>query len=291
MPMIVDPDAPLVVPPVVVTSPDGWLSAAVDETWAGVFLAVDYAAGTPLTDAADVLQVRITRTDPDGSLVPVRSADLAWAIAGVGTAYCHEAPLGVAVIYTATPFYADGTTGPTSSLSVTVPAPAAPADAWIKSVDDPSLSARVTITSWPTLTWSSRIEAADIEGSSYPVTSQGSYAAAGSDISIDAEGAQIQILETLLTTPGVRLIQTDPSYRRADQFVLFADPAQGLDDVPTGARTYTASVTQVARPDTAGQPLRIPSWSWDLLAARYATWDAFAASYSTWASAAVDGVL
>jgi hypothetical protein len=103
MPMIVDPLAPHVTPPEVVTSPDEWLRASIDTTWAGVVLGVDYTAGTPLADVADVMHVRIVRTDPGAAApVPVRSADTAWAVEGVGAAYDHEAPLGVGVVYTAT---------------------------------------------------------------------------------------------------------------------------------------------------------------------------------------------
>ncbi|RIH58469.1 hypothetical protein D3C59_34900 [Streptomyces sp. SHP22-7] len=49
---------------------------------------------------------------------PVR--DLAWAVGGVGQAYDHEAPLGVPVVYTATPQYQDGTWGAPTALGITV---------------------------------------------------------------------------------------------------------------------------------------------------------------------------
>lgn len=291
MPMIVDPDAPHITPPTPAVSPDGWLTASVDATYAGVILGVDYTAATPYEDAVDVRKVRIMRTDPGVPAVPVRSADLAWAIEGVGAAYDGEAPLGVAVVYTATPVLADGSTGPSSSLSVTVPEPDQPADVWIKSLDEPALSARVTVTSWPQLQWDSRIDTADVAGSPYAATSQDVYAAAASDISIDAEGSQIELVRRLLTTPGVRLIQTRGGYRRPDQFVLFATPAEGLDATPDGARTFTASVRQVARPDTAGQPMRLPGWSWDIVADQYASYDAVAATFANYQQLATNGVL
>jgi hypothetical protein len=292
MPMIVDLSAPPVTSPVTVVSPDGWFQAAVDPVYAGVVLAVDYTASTPLAGAANVRKVRIRRQDPGSpATLPVRSGNAAWAIGGVGTAYDHEAPLGVAVVYTAVPEYADGTTGPTSSVSVTVPAPEPPVDVWIKSVDEPTLSALVTVTSWPALQWEGRIESAQVEGSRYPTASQSVYNASSSEITIDAEGEEIEVLERLLTTPGVRLIQTLPGYRRPDQFVLFTGVTQAVDTTPDGARTYTASVLEVARPATEGQPLRVPGWSWDVVAGEFASWDAFEASYPSWASASVDGAL
>ncbi|MFJ8755688.1 hypothetical protein [Streptomyces cyaneofuscatus] len=288
MPMIVDPGAPMVEVPARVTSPDGYLAAVVDEQWAGVVLA--YNAATP--GAADIRRVRIVRQDPGGRpAVPVRSADPAWAIGGVGTAYDDEAPLGVAVVYTATAVYANGSTGPTSALAVTVPAPpSGPRDVWIKSLDDPGMSVQATVTSWPDLTWEARIDSAAVQGSAYPVTSQDVYAAAGSTITIDAEGEQIEALLQLLVTPGVRLIQTRPDYHRPDQYVLLSDVQQAMDSTPTEARSYQATVMQVGRPGTAGQPMRMPGWSYDRLAGRFATSDAAVSSYSSWASLSTDGV-
>ncbi|MGW2090369.1 hypothetical protein [Streptomyces sp. NPDC001880] len=293
MPMIVDPDAPLITPPERVTSPDGYFAAVMDEPWAGVVLSYNGTTPPALPDASAVRKVRIVRQDPGAtSPVPVRSADPAWAIGGVGTAYDHEAPLGVAVVYTATPVYEDGSTGPASSLAVTAPAPTSwSRDVWIKSLDEPGLSALVTVRSWPDLTWSARIDSAAVEGSAYPVASQDVYAAAESSIVIDAEGPQIEALERLLVTPGVRLIQTRPDYHRPDQYVLLSDVQQVMDSIPTQSRSYQAALTQVDRPDTTGQPMRIPGWSWDLLAERFATWDSVAASYSSWASLSTNGIL
>lgn len=259
--------------------------------WDGTANASTSRRVTTTVSPETIRKVRIVRSDPDGVQRLVRSADTAWAIEGVGAAYDHEAPLGVAVVYTSTAIRADGTSGPVSSLSVTVPEPDAPADVWIKSLDEPGLSARVTVTSWPQLQWASRIDTADVAGSPYAATSQDVYAAAASDISIDAEGSQIEMLRRLLTTPGVRLIQTRGTARRPDQFVLFGDPAEAVDTTPDGARTFTASVREVARPDTAGQPMRMPGWSYDILADTYASYDAVAATFSSYQQLATNGVL
>jgi hypothetical protein len=290
--MIVLPGAPPVVPPSPAVSADGWLTAVLDPAWAGVTLGVNYTAGTALGRAADVRQVTITRQDPGGATpVTVRSADPAWAIEGVGVAYDQEAPLGVAVTYSAVPLYADGTTGPVSSVSVTLAAPTPPADVWIKSVDTPGLSVRVTVTSWPQLSWSARIDQSSVMGSAYPVAAQDVYSAAASDIILDADGAAIEQLRTLLTTPGVYLLQTGPGAHRPDRYCMFSDPAEAIDTTPDGTRTFTASLIEVDRPDTAGQPLRLPDWSWDILAGRYATYDAADAAYSSYAALATNGAV
>jgi hypothetical protein len=292
MPMIVDPDAPPITPPETVTSPDSWLTAVVDTTWAGVVLAVDYNAGTPLADVEDVRRVLITRQDPGASApVPVRGANLAWALEGTGQAYDHEAPLGVGVTYIARPQFVDGSWGPESSLGIQVPAPPPVADVWLKSLDLPGTSARVTVTAWPQLAWSARIDQAVVAGSPYPAAGQDVYGAAASDITLDAEGDAIETVRTLLTTPGVRLIQTQPDYYRPDMYVLLSDPGESVDGGPDGSRTFTAGVVQVERPDTAGQSMRMPEWSYDVLAGAYASYDAAEAAYSTFTSLATNGIV
>lgn len=290
MPMIVYPSAPPVTMPSPAVSLDGWLTATLDTTYAGIVLDVDYTAGTPLTDAADVRKVRITRLDPGGVPSVVRSADQAWAVGGVGVAYDHEAPLGVAVAYQAVPEFADGTTGPTSSVSVALADPVAPLDVWIKSIDTPGMSTLVTVTAWPQLQWAARVDRADVMGSRYPGTAQDVYGASTSEISIDAVGDAIETVRELLTTPGLRLLQTRSDYHRPDLYAVFGDVTEGIQATPTGGRTFTAGITEVERPDTAGQPLRMPDWSYDAVAGAYATYDAVEAAYSSFASLATNGV-
>ncbi|MFJ2629652.1 hypothetical protein ACIO6T_41435 [Streptomyces sp. NPDC087532] len=297
MPLIVDPSAPLVEPPARVTSPDRWLAGVVQPEWAGVVLAVDYRAGTPLPAASQVRRVRITRTDPGAAgPVPVRSADPAWALGGVGTAYDHEAPLGVPVVYTAVPVYEDGTTGPSSSLAVTVPAPVPGQvrDLWLKSLDQPSLSLRAMIVGRPEPTSTGRQDTADIPGSPYRVVAFDEHAAETYTVTVDVPPEQVDQVRALLRS-GVLLAQTRPGY------VVMPDayhvPADITGPTPTGrlgasgGYQFTWTVEPVDRPATADAPMRMPGWSWDEVARRFATWDAVAASYSSWASLSTNGVL
>lgn len=295
MPMIVDPAAPHLTPPVRTTSPDGWLAAIVDPLWAGVVLAVDYTAGTPLADAADVMRVRIVRQDPaPAAPAAVRSADTAWAIEGVGTAYDAEAPLGVAVVYTATAIYADGSSGPTSSLAVTVPAPepGEDRDLWIKSLDEPGLSLRAMLVDWSGATAAGRQDTADVAGSPYKVVAYDEHAAEVQQIVIDVPPAEVDRVRQLLRS-GVLLAQARPGYLFADAFHV---PADISGPTPTGklgssgGYRFGWTIEPIERPDPAGQAMRLPGWSWDELASRFASWDAAAASYSSWAALSTDGV-
>lgn len=295
MPMIVDPAAPHVTPPARIVSPDGYLAAVVDEQWAGVVLSVDYTAGsTPLPDADEVLQVRITRADPRAAPVPVRSGDPAWAIEGVGTAYDHEAPLGVAVIYTATAVYVDGSTGPSSSLAVTVPAPEPgdERDLWLKSVDDPSLSMRVMVVDWPGPTSAGRQNATDVAGSPYRALAWDEHGAETMPIVVDVPPEDVDRMRELLRS-GVLLAQARPGYLFPDAFHV---PAEITGPTPTGrlgsseGYRFGWTIEPIARPATAGQPMMMPGWSYDKVAAQFTTYDAVEASYASYASLSTDGV-
>jgi hypothetical protein len=243
---------------------------------------------------ADVLKVRITRTDPGAVPVPVRSGETAWAVEGVGTAYDGEAPLGVGVVYTATAIYADGSTGPSSSLAVTVPAPEPgdDRDLWIKSLDEPALSMRAMLVDWSGATAAGRQDSADVAGSPYRAVAYDEHAAESVQIVVDVAPEDVDRMRALLRS-GVLLAQARPAYLFPDSFHV---PGDITGPTPTGKLGSTEgyrfgwTIDPVERPDATGQPMRLPGWSWDVVADRFATWDALAASYPSWASLSTNGV-
>ncbi|MFE9920471.1 hypothetical protein ACFYQA_02455 [Streptomyces sp. NPDC005774] len=296
MPMIVDPSAPQISLPTTVTSPDGWLTAVVDDQWAGVYLGVDYPGGAvPLPGAGQVVRTLITRQDPGGGVpVPVRSADLAWALDGVGQGYDHEAPLGVAVAYTARPQYADGSWGPSSSLGLVVPAPA-PAqtkDLWLKSLEEPGLSMRVMYGPAQGTSSAARQEVADRTGSPYTAVAYDTAAAPSEAVQVDVLSQDIERFRELIRS-GVLLAQVRPGYRILDRFFVPGEvgekPTGKLG--ATGGYTVTFTIEPIERPATAGQPMRAPGWSYDAMAAQFASYDAVTASYSSYVALATNGVV
>lgn len=296
MPMIVDPSAPLVTPPTTVVSPEGWLTAVIDATWAGVYLAVDYTAGdTPLADAEDVRKVLLTRQDPGASAAaPVRSGNLAWAVEGVGQAYDHEAPLGVAVAYTARPLYADGTWGDETSLAVVVPAPdpARIQDLWIKSLETPGLSMRVMYGADQGTSSEARQDIAPRSGTPYTAVAYDTAAAPAESVQIDVLAANIVRFRELIRS-GILLVQNRPGYDKPDRFFVpgtVTEKATGKLG-STGGYTVTFDIVPIERPDTVGQPMSAPGWSYDALAAAFATYDAVTSSYATYAALATDGAV
>ncbi|MGW7473654.1 hypothetical protein ACWGIT_18925 [Streptomyces cyaneofuscatus] len=264
--------------------------------WEGAAHASPSVRVTALPNTANVRQVRIVRQDPGArEPVPVRSADPAWALGGVGTAYDHEAPLGVAVIYTATPVYADGTTGPTSSLAVTVPAPVPGEvrDVWLKGLDNPSLSLRAVIVGRPEAQAAGRQDVADVPGSPYRVVAYDEHAAEAYTLTIDVPPGAVEQVRKLLRS-GVLLLQTRPGYvTLPDAFHVPADITGPISTGrlgSSGGYQFSWAVEPVARPDTGGAPLRIPGWSWDHVATQFATWDALPAAFTSWASLSTNGV-
>ncbi|NGO68226.1 hypothetical protein [Streptomyces boncukensis] len=299
MPMIVDPSAPPVTPPERVTSPDGWLAALVDERWAGVVLSYNAASppggGEAAPRAADIRKVRIERQDPGTAVpVPVRSGDAAWAIEGVGTAYDHEAPLGVAVIYSATPVYADGSTGPASSLAVTVPAPEPgdDLDLWVKSLDEPGLSLRVVIVGWDSPSSAGRQDALDAAGSPYRVVAYDAHGAETVKVTVDVPPRDVDQVRELLRS-GVLLAQVRPAYLTRDAFFVPDDitgPSPTGKLGSSGGYQFAFTIEPIDRPDTAAQPMRMPGWSYDTVAERFDSYESVAASYDSYASLSTDGI-
>ncbi|MDV6290335.1 hypothetical protein R2F25_30470 [Streptomyces sp. UP1A-1] len=276
-------------------------SAYVDGTlpgcaWEGAPHASPSIRGTAVPDVADVLQVQITRTDPGAAApVPVRSGDPAWAVEGVGTAYDHEAPLGVPVAYTATPIYKDGSTGPSSTLAVTVPAPepGEDRDLWLKSLDDPGLSLRVMLVDWPGPSAAGRQETLDVDGSQYRAVSWDVHGAETIPIVVDVPPEDVDRMRKLLRS-GVLLAQARPDYLFPDAFHV---PAEITGPTPTGklgsseGYRFGWTIEPFERPDPAGQPMMLPNWSYDRMAAQFGTYDAVASSYSSYAALSTDGVL
>ncbi|MFJ2702970.1 hypothetical protein ACIO3R_07195 [Streptomyces sp. NPDC087428] len=262
--------------------------------WDGASNASTSRRVTTALNPGAIRKVRIMRTDPGAAPVPVRSADPAWAIGGVGTAYDHEAPLGVAVVYTGTPIYEDGTTGPQTMLAVTVPAPAPGQrkDLWIKSLDVPGLSTRVMVTSWGEKASAGRQSSADVQGAVYRALAYDVHGAETAQVSIDVPPEAVERVRELLRS-GILLAQVRPGYLTPDAYFV---PGDITGPTPTGrlgssgGYGFTFTVEPLARPATADQPMRLPNWSWDTLAATVPTWDAVAASYASWASLSTNGV-
>jgi hypothetical protein len=287
MPMIVDPNAPEIEVPEEVWSSDGYLVAILDAPYAGVLLVMDRPSyADPITHWT------VERVNPDGSRHLVRSGDPVWAPGGMGLCYDHEAPLGVAVLYSATPLDADGiAVASPSTVAVTIPVPAFPRDVWIKSTDRPSASLRVHVEDWPELATESRNQLVVIPGDRYPAATLDVYDASTSTMTLFTETTSEAVaLRDLLESPDVLLVSARPEHNRTDEFVVTGALTEAIIGPGDPARRWTVPLQPVARPATRDQVMRMPGWSCDELLERFATLSAVAASYPTNAAAATDGL-
>lgn len=177
-------------------------------------------------------------------------------------------------------------------MTVPAPEPGDDRDLWIKSLDDPGLSVRVMIVEWSGATSAGRQDAVDIAGSPYRQLAYDEHGAEVVQVTVDVPPELVGQMRALLRS-GALLAQVRPGYLQPDAYFV---PGDITGPAPTGrlgsseGYRFGFTVEPLARPDTIGQPLRIPGWSWDDVAARYATWDAIAASYSSWASLSTNGV-
>lgn len=269
---MIDPNELPPTPPPSATSPDGRISVALDADWAGAAITVD------CSDMADPPRsVRVVRRDADGSEVMVRGADPNMSPGGIAPAYDHEAPLG----YTCTWFATwPGGAHLTGEVVLVLPdPPPGPGEVWIKSISAPGASMRCFVSAWPDETFASTTTTTEVLGRAEPVPRIGTRQAATSSITLATETPQErENMERLLGVGGpssVLLVQTRYEYHRPDRYYIAGDVERSQGDRPAynPVWEWTIPVTMVARPPTAGSPMRTP-------AATYAT-----LPYNSWTEA------
>lgn len=290
MPLVTDPLGTRPAAPTTVVSTDNRLTAVLDATHPGVWLRPDGSAMSPVPP-----RWRITRRNPDGSELLVRSADPVWSPGGIGVAYDDESPLSATVRYTATPEYDDDTTPVASVVTVTTGQPGIThfRDVWLSSIELPDLSALVLCSGWPDLSYKSSTTVATPVGSRFPAVAINPHAASVSTMSVLAEGSEVESLRALLTSDDVMLVRTIPGYHRPDAYVAVGDVTESVMK-PTRSdvdwRAFTFDLTEVARPGTADQPLRVPGWSNAIVAANLADYGTVATGFPSWQALASNGV-
>lgn len=220
------------------------------------------SSGSWLLDDVEVLRpldgVRFIRTNPDGSQVAVRSGDVALAPGRIAVAYDHEAPLGVGVGWHAVPVLGGVEGEPSDGVTLSVPAPEWPLDLWLKSLEDPGLSLRVQVEEWAELATSAQASTVQALDGKYPQVNFRTRTATTSTITVITEDLVTLEQMRALIDSGLLLVQTRAEYGRPDQFVL----PGGVSEVMTAkayhpTRRWQLELTEVQRPSTTGQRLRV----------------------------------
>lgn len=274
MPIIIDPSLPEPTPPVTVTGPDGVLTVQVDQPWAGALLLADFTTATPQPD-----KVAFYRVGAGGDTVPVRSGDLAWAPGGYGIAYDHEAPLGAGVAWYAVPVV-DGVPGVAcDTVAAEIPEPAGGAanpGVWLKCLEDPALSRQVLEQSWTEVGYDQDITITRPLGSLKPKAALLTPGTAGtSTLTVLARDLAGEEAVTAIANSGMFLAQSKAAYSRRDRYWVATSVkvTRTSDKVRVGWRTIALELTEVARPGTAGQALRVPGRSYADRLAQFPTYD------------------
>lgn len=271
MPVIVNVGALTPPPPVTAVTLDGRLRATSDPTGGGVLLQADYSAAPTRP-----YKVRFSRNG-----VPVRSGYDAWAPGGYSLAYDLEAPLGAVSAWTATPLYLDPATGlltegaPTDAVALVLPDLSEAQDFWIKSIDDPSLSRRLTGEGPdPEFGLTGRNGLADIPGSPLLAGSWDvSTVAARTLRFLTASRTERDELLALLGA-GPVLVQSLRLYGIDDFYALPGDVNEAYHvGAFSAARIVTVTLVPVSRPSALGAPLYVPGRSYADVSAAFADYD------------------
>ncbi|MDX2802373.1 hypothetical protein PV365_43395, partial [Streptomyces scabiei] len=175
---------------------------------------------------------------------------------------------------------------------VPAPAVAETKDLWVKSLEEPGLSMRVMLMAAQGTTSAGRMDTAVRSGSPYTAVAYDTAAAPSETVSVDVLAEDIAAFRRLIRS-GVLLAQVRPGYQVPDRFFVPGDVAEKPTGRlgSTGGYTVTFDIVPIERPDTSGQPMAAPGWSYDLLAAQFGTYDAVTASYATYAALATNGVV
>lgn len=214
-------------------------------------------------DTNPLIGVRFYRINADGTKVAVRGADFAYAVGGKALAYDQEAPLGQASQWIACPVFYDGTEGECSqAVAVTVPWPEGCMDTWIKPVNDPDLTMVVQmIEPFPEFTRAARNNLSEIQSSKYRAGSWDlrlSWEATFTFYTPDRYERQ-RIIDAL--SVGPILLQSNPEYLIPEEFCLPGDLQEVYTNTQTmtdPGRTWTVTLTTIARPATQDSPSAIP---------------------------------
>lgn len=261
------------------TSPDGLISATI--IGSGVFLRANYSLSA-IPALHRPRHIRFYRADGE-ALVRVRSGDPAFAPGAVAHAYDDEAPLGQISIWYAEPLDAALQSTPLRARSEGVAlqlsepggGPDDPAT-WIKSLEDPAVSMQVHVANWPETTFASRAYVNTVLGRPTPAIVADVRAGATSQLQVlTLTQLEREAFWRLLSSGQVMLTQSRTEFGRQDRYWLFGDVTESRPSILATApqRLWTIPVTEIERPDTASQPMRLIGRSY---ADRLATYPSYA---------------
>lgn len=218
------------------------------------------AAGASVSRRPAYTQLTVRRAD--GTIV--RGLDNAVAPGGIGKGYDHEAPLGSAVVYSASLSNGYGTLSSlTASATITAPT----GSIWLKHLRTPAISVSAVVRDLPTIENDIPTGILSVLGARFPAAQGDAEKGDTGTISILTDtAAKRQALSALLTAGGAGpyLMQMPSAWDEPDRYVMILNRSRARLTRP-GADPYRITslpFVQVARPATAGSRVAIPGKSY-----------------------------
>lgn len=264
MPVVVPVGSPVSPSTTDATSFDGRIRAIDDPAYGGVRLRVDYSRD--LAAWSNPFQCTVYRKNQDGTVSTVRGGDPYLNYAGRGWLYDQEAPLGQPVSYYVIPIDADGTLGVQSaSASIVTATPQggfnAP-DMWLVNLADPSASVRARGVSTLAGNYTGRSDKQVVLGSPYPTVTPDARNGLTTQISVLTVGQQEFTAMQKLLKQSI-IMRKSSLWERPDGYFTVDDVSYASQTAGTGRGVYAwqLSLTEVSRPNTYGQTVASPSFT------------------------------
>lgn len=253
------------------------------------------ATFTALNDAANgrvqlslnwtaMTSASVTRTDPDGSITPVRSGNPATLVAGVWTDFDYEAPVGVTANYTAV-----SNTGATLTASAAV-TDTPYATVWLKHPGRPALNMQVAVSA-PGIenqVRAARREVLTVVGRARPVVLSLARAGLAGSVTVMVPDVATENTLLLMLADGAPLLLQPPvAGNLGNIYMAIADvaisPHPALEN---GYRDYTLPFDQVDPP--AGLAGGGANNSYSVLLASWANYSALVSAGKTYSNLVVN---
>jgi hypothetical protein len=264
MPVVVPTGSPVSSSTTDSTSFDGRIRVIDDPAFGGVRIKIDYSLDLNLWSSP--FQCTVYRKHEDGSVYTVRGGDPYLNYAGKGWLYDQEAPLGQPVSYYAVPIDADGSTGVQSAVaSILTGTPAGgfnSPDMWLVNLADPSASVRARGLNTLAGNYNGRSDKQTVLGSPFPTVTPDTRNGLSTQITVLTVGQQEFVAMQKLLKQSI-IMRKSSLWERPDGYFTVDDASYAAQTAGTGRGAYAwqMGLTEVNRPNTYGQTVASPSFT------------------------------
>lgn len=272
MPVVIPAQSPVSSATTDALSFDGRIRAIDNPEFGGVRIKIDYSADLALW--SNPFRCTVYRKHEDGSVYTVRGGDPYLNYAGEGWLYDQEAPLGQQVSYYVVPVDAQGTIGVQSgaaSIVTSVPAGGFDhPDMWLVNLENPGASVQARGTSTLSGSYNGRSDKQVVLGSPYPTVTPDTRNGLTTQITVLTIGEQeFRAMQELLKQSVI--MRKSSLWERPDGYFTVDDVSYTAQASGTGKGIYAwqLGLTEVSRPNTYGQTVTSPDFTFTADKAQY----------------------